>query len=86
MAKYPDDPTSAASRMLATVRARAGPHYRNALSLAGELGMRPLIARCHLGLGQLLARTGRRVDAERHLATAVAMLDEMVIPREPLPS
>ena len=39
--------------------AGAEPHYRKALSLAGELGMRPLLARCHLGLGQLLARTGQ---------------------------
>ena len=28
-------------------------HYRQALALAEELGMRPLQAHCHLGLGRL---------------------------------
>ena len=35
-------------------------HYREALALAGELGMRPLVAHCHLGLGKLYRRTGQR--------------------------
>ena len=30
---------------------RADGHYRDALRLAEELGMRPLVAHCHLGLG-----------------------------------
>src|SRR5262249_28298100 len=30
-------------------------HYRQALTLADELGMRPLLAHCHLGLGTLYA-------------------------------
>ena len=30
-------------------------HYRQALALADELGMRPLQAHCHLGLGTLYA-------------------------------
>jgi class 3 adenylate cyclase len=30
-------------------------HYRQALALADELGMRPLLAHCHLGLGTLYA-------------------------------
>ena len=35
-------------------------HYRQALALAEELGMRPLVAHCHLGLGKLYRRTGKR--------------------------
>jgi hypothetical protein len=34
------------------------PHYRQALALADELGMRPLLAHCHLGLGKLEAKAG----------------------------
>ena len=39
--------------------------------------MRPLQARCHLGLGGLYRRTGRLDEARAELATAVAMLREM---------
>ena len=35
-------------------------HYRQALALADELGMRPLVAHCHLGLGKLYHRTDKR--------------------------
>jgi hypothetical protein len=48
-----------------------------ALALAGELGMRPLVARCHLGLGRLCRRTGKRQAAQEHLTTAVQMYREM---------
>ena len=39
-------------------RETAEGHYREALALATELGMRPLVAHCHLGLGKLYRRTG----------------------------
>jgi class 3 adenylate cyclase/tetratricopeptide (TPR) repeat protein len=52
-------------------------HYREALALTGELGMRPLIAHCHLGLGKLYRRTGQREQAQEHLTTATAMYREM---------
>ena len=39
--------------------------------------MRPLVAHCHLGLGRLYRRTGKRLEAEEHLATATAMYREM---------
>jgi class 3 adenylate cyclase/tetratricopeptide (TPR) repeat protein len=52
-------------------------HYRQAMGLAEELGMRPLIARCHLGLGQLSQRGGRRPEADAHLTTAMTMFREM---------
>ena len=35
-------------------------HYGAAMSLASELDMRPLVAHCHLGLGKLYRRTGKR--------------------------
>jgi uncharacterized protein HemY len=42
-----------------------------------ELGMRPLQAHCHLGLGKLYRRTGSFEEARAELSTAVAMLREM---------
>ena len=51
--------------------------YREALVLATELGMRPLVAHCHLGLGKLYRRTGDGAKAEEHLTTARAMYREM---------
>ena len=58
-------------------RARADTYYREALALATELGMRPLIAHCHLGLGKLYRRTGKREEAQEHLTTAATMYREM---------
>ena len=43
--------------------AQATAHYRQALALAEELGMRPLQAHCHLGLGTLYATTAQRQQA-----------------------
>jgi len=44
--------------------------YRRALALADELGMRPLVGHCHLGLGTLYARIGQRELACAELAAA----------------
>jgi Tetratricopeptide repeat len=55
----------------------AGKHYRSAMAQAHERGMRPLIAHCHLGLGKLYRRTGKRQDAQEHLTTATTMYREM---------
>ena len=52
-------------------------HYRQALALAEELGLRPLVAHCHLGLGKLYRRTGKRQEAREHLTTATTMYREM---------
>jgi len=52
-------------------------HYRQALALAEPRGMRPLIAHCHLGLGKLFARTGKREQAREYLTTATTMYREM---------
>jgi tetratricopeptide (TPR) repeat protein len=51
--------------------------YRTALALATEIGMRPLVARCHLGLGRLHRAASERAAAETHLTTARTMLAEM---------
>jgi predicted ATPase/class 3 adenylate cyclase len=56
---------------------KAENHYRQALALAEALGMRPLIAHCHVGLGKLDRRVGSRQQAEEHLTTATAMMREM---------
>jgi tetratricopeptide (TPR) repeat protein len=55
----------------------ADAHYRQALALAGALGLRPLVAHCHLGLGKLYPRAGTRPEAREHLATAGTMFDAM---------
>jgi class 3 adenylate cyclase/tetratricopeptide (TPR) repeat protein len=52
-------------------------HFCEGLALADELGMRPLQAHCHLGLGKLYRRTDRLDEARAELTTAVAMLSEM---------
>ncbi len=57
--------------------ALAAAHYRQALALAEELGMRPLLAHCHRGLGTLYAATGQREQARTTLATAIALYQDM---------
>jgi len=52
-------------------------HYNQALARANELGMRPLAAHCHLGLGKLLRQSGDRTKAAEQLATAAKMYREM---------
>src|SRR5205085_9781707 len=74
-----------AYRLLGEAVARGDPpaaepaetHYRQSLALAEELGMRPLQAHCHLGLGTLYARTGQRQQARTALATAIALYRAM---------
>ena len=56
---------------------RAAKLYREALALAEPRGMRPLVAHCHLGLGKLYRRTGKREQAQEHLSTATSMYREM---------
>ena len=72
-----------ALRLLAELAARAGPpeaahaRYAEALRVATELRMRPLVAHCHLGLGRLYRQTGRETKAKEHLTTAATMYREM---------
>jgi class 3 adenylate cyclase len=51
--------------------------YREGLALAGALGMRPLVAHCHLGLGRLARRARTQVETHEHLKAAAAMFREM---------
>ena len=52
-------------------------HATQALGLADQLGLRPLVAHCHLGLGRLYERAGRSREARDHLTTASSMYGEM---------
>jgi tetratricopeptide (TPR) repeat protein len=56
---------------------RAEGHYRQALALAEELGMRPLQAHCHLGLGTLYTQVNRAAQARAELSTAIALYRAM---------
>jgi class 3 adenylate cyclase len=55
-------------------------YYREALALAGGLGMSPLVAHCHLGLGTLYGKVGRHEPAQAELATAADMYRAMEMP------
>jgi tetratricopeptide (TPR) repeat protein len=56
---------------------QAEAYYQQALALAEELGMRPLQAHCHLGLGTLYAQTGRREQTRAALTAAMALYRAM---------
>jgi tetratricopeptide (TPR) repeat protein len=74
-----------ALHQLGAVQAHADPpdavqaeaYYQQALALANELGMRPLVAHCHLGLGTLYAATGQQEQARTELAAAIALYRAM---------
>jgi tetratricopeptide (TPR) repeat protein len=51
--------------------------YRRALVLAEELGMRPLAACCHVGLGKLYRHADTRQMAHEHFTAATVMCREM---------
>jgi tetratricopeptide (TPR) repeat protein len=56
---------------------QAAQHYCHALTLATELGMRPLQAHCHRGLGMLYGKLGQQEQARSELSTAIAMYRTM---------
>jgi tetratricopeptide (TPR) repeat protein len=74
-----------ALHQLGVVHAHADPldvvpaeaNYRQALALAEALGMRPLQAHCHRGLGMLYATLGQRQQARTALATALELYQAM---------
>jgi tetratricopeptide (TPR) repeat protein len=74
-----------ALRLLGEIAARREPpegglaeaHYQQAYALAEELGMRPLVAHCHLGLGTLYAKTGQREPAHAELSTSIELYRAM---------
>ena len=54
-------------------------YYHQALALAEELGMRPLVAHCHRCLGILYAKVGRHAQARAELAAAIALYRAMAM-------
>jgi tetratricopeptide (TPR) repeat protein len=56
---------------------QAEAHYRQALALAQELGMLPLAAHCHRGLGTLYANTVQREQARTELLAALELYRAM---------
>jgi hypothetical protein len=53
--------------------------YRKALAFAEPRGMRPLVAHCHRGLGNLYGHLGKRQEAREHLTVATTMYREMAM-------
>jgi class 3 adenylate cyclase/tetratricopeptide (TPR) repeat protein len=74
-----------ALRLLGEIAAQQAPaeieqaeaRYQQALTLAEELGMRPLQAHCHRGLGTLYVTAGQQEQARAALTTAIAMYRAM---------
>ena len=74
-----------ALRLLGDIAVRRDPpegepaeaHYRQALALAEELGMRPLQAHCHRGLGTLYATIGQQEQARAELSAAIVLYHAM---------
>jgi class 3 adenylate cyclase/tetratricopeptide (TPR) repeat protein len=58
---------------------QAETHYQQALTLATELGMRPLQAHCHRGLGTLYRHTGQSEPARAELSTALDLYRDMAM-------
>jgi tetratricopeptide (TPR) repeat protein len=56
---------------------QAETRYQRARTLSHELGMRPLEAHCHRGLGTLYHQTGQVEQARTELSTAIAMYRDM---------
>jgi tetratricopeptide (TPR) repeat protein len=56
---------------------QAGNHYHQALAVAEELGMRPLVAHCHLGFGRLCARLSQWEQVRAELSAAIMMYRSM---------
>jgi hypothetical protein len=52
-------------------------YYGVAMALAEALGMHPLLAHCHLGLGRLYRRTERGEEARTHLVQARELFRSM---------
>ncbi len=55
--------------------------YFGAVEMAGALGMRPLLAHCHLGLERLYRRRGTKAAARSHGLNAIDLLRAMAMTR-----
>ena len=77
-----------ALRLLGEIAAHADPpeveqaesYYRQALALAEELEMRPLVAHCRLGLGAVYRQIGHDQQAQAELTVAAEMYRAMEMP------
>ncbi len=59
---------------------QAEDHYRQALAIAEELKMQPLVAHVRLGWGRACRLQGDRARAEEHLVAAFMLFREMDVP------
>jgi class 3 adenylate cyclase/tetratricopeptide (TPR) repeat protein len=66
---------AAASEPLDAPQAEA--RYQEALVLSDRLGMRPLLAHSHFGLGKLFRSTNKQEQAQSHFTSAIVMYREM---------
>jgi tetratricopeptide (TPR) repeat protein len=66
-----------AARRAPSERDQAEAHYQQALALAEELGMQPLQAHCHLGLGRLYAKVDKGEQARAELSAAIELYHAM---------
>jgi len=73
-----------ATRLLAAILASEQPgspeaeaHYRRALQLARELGMRPMMAHCHAGLAQHYTGVSAKRLARQHRVAAARLYRSM---------
>jgi hypothetical protein len=57
----------------------AAVHYQQALTLAEALGMRPLQAHCHFGLGTLYTKSDQREQARAELSAAIELYHAMAM-------
>jgi hypothetical protein len=65
----------------ALVEEAARVSYEEGLKLADDLGMRPVAAHRHLGLGRLFARVGRDAEASAERAAAADLYRAMGMTR-----
>jgi len=78
-------PEAGALRLLGDIASHRDPldvgtaecHFRDALNLADQLGMRPLAARCHLDRGRLYGMIGRLDEARNEIGTAIELFRQM---------
>ena len=76
---------TASLRLLGDIAAHRNPpesalgesYYRQAVAVTEELGMHPLLAHCHLGLGNLYAKIGQPGKACVELSTVVGLYRAM---------
>jgi tetratricopeptide (TPR) repeat protein len=69
-----------ASREGGAALARAEEHYGQALGIAEELKMQPLVAHVRMGWGRACRLLGDRLRAEEHLVAAFTLFREMDVP------